>query len=376
MPPSRPLLHSRRLLPRNKATFRGFVSAPVNIRYVKLIKRPWSTGLIPHILFAGTSLYIWESNFFAHEDDSNAKSPKPPEKSTSHEKTIRGSSTPIFIPTGWARLQEGKLYAASDPEWKEFVKISKDAEKLRALKDELASIALSEASRSISLSRMLSPPFTIEVQWLLHQFPSRAKTTYFQSGLLFTDNAIAWISKPVSTVRASYVALAALDACSVLWERLLGQFSAKSSVTDGALGLPDFPRTIIPSDLKTLDKLGDVSRPEPPSRPSRDDGMQLQSSFILSTLQWLPLPKFSPGSDFHVASLAFKARINQCLEMDSRAHRQGTFSIRGPVSIRGSLGSCRIEVDAEYDPAASEWVSVTMHLKDVHFFQQKPLGGN
>ncbi|RDW81811.1 uncharacterized protein DSM5745_05368 [Aspergillus mulundensis] len=375
MPPSRPLLHSRRLLPQNKSKSRGFVSGPTNIGYVRLIKRPWSRALIPHILFAGTALYIWQSIFLAHNDNSNVKSRKSSEKRPTQEKTVRGPSRPVFIPTGWARLQEGKLYAASDPEWKEFAKISKDDGKLRALKDELISVALNEASRSISLSRMLGAPFTIEGQWLQPQFPSRAKAAYFQSGLLFTDTAVAWVSKPVSTVRASYVALAALDAYSVLWGRFHGQFSAKSSVADRALGLSDYPRTILPSDFKTLDKLGDASRPEPPNRPNRDDGTQLQSSFLLSTLRWLPLPKFSPGSDFHAASLAFKAKINQCLEMNSRAHRQGTFSIRGPVGLRGSLGFCRVEVDAEYDPVASEWVSVTMHLKDVFFFQQQPLGG-
>lgn len=41
---------------------------------------------------------------------------------------------PIHIPLSWPRKKEGKFYAASDPEWQEFVKISKDRQKIKSLK--------------------------------------------------------------------------------------------------------------------------------------------------------------------------------------------------------------------------------------------------
>lgn len=40
----------------------------------------------------------------------------------------------LFIPLAWSRLQKGELYATSDPEWQQFVKLSKDREKLQALR--------------------------------------------------------------------------------------------------------------------------------------------------------------------------------------------------------------------------------------------------
>lgn len=40
----------------------------------------------------------------------------------------------VFIPLGWPRLRKGELYAASDPEWQEFVKTSRDREKLQYLR--------------------------------------------------------------------------------------------------------------------------------------------------------------------------------------------------------------------------------------------------
>lgn len=41
---------------------------------------------------------------------------------------------PIHIPLSWPRRKEGKFYAASDPEWQEFVKVSKDHNKIKSLK--------------------------------------------------------------------------------------------------------------------------------------------------------------------------------------------------------------------------------------------------
>ncbi|EAA66840.1 predicted protein [Aspergillus nidulans FGSC A4] len=120
-------------------------------------------------------------------------------------------------------------------------------------------------------------------------------------------------------------------------------------------------------DFKTLDKLGGASQSESPST-------HLQPSSILATLRWLPLPKLGPGSDLHDATQVFKKRIDECQRSDSRAYRQGIFFIRGPVGLKGSQGSCRIQVEGEYDPVASQWVSVSMHLNDLAFLSQKPLG--
>jgi hypothetical protein len=40
----------------------------------------------------------------------------------------------VFIPLTWSWLEEGELYTASDPEWQEFVSISKDRKKLQELR--------------------------------------------------------------------------------------------------------------------------------------------------------------------------------------------------------------------------------------------------
>ncbi|KAL4774122.1 hypothetical protein BDW60DRAFT_215538 [Aspergillus nidulans var. acristatus] len=270
MPPSRSLLYSHQsVLQIHPSRARRHFSHRSNVRYVKVIKRPWSRrGFIANILLCGLAAYFWSSFVPARKDNtsSNTASQQTVEGHSAPETTSRNRMEAVFIPTGWTHQEEGRLYAATDPEWREFVKISKSPEKLQSLK-----------------------------------------------------------------------------------------VSERACLSDSYM------------DFKTLDKLGGASQSESPST-------HLQPSSILATLRWLPLPKLGPGSDLYDAAQVFKKRINECQRSDSRAYRQGIFFIRGPVGLKGSQGSCRIQVEGEYDPVTSEWVSVSMHLNDLAFLSQKPLG--
>ena len=116
-------------------------------------------------------------------------------------------SGPTHIPLSWPRRHEGKFYASSDPEWQEFIKISRDRQKIQSLKgryivysfhinfslylhigDELATIVLNDASRSNLLAHVLGQPLNITGFWLLHHFPSRAPPEYDRLGYVYTYN--------------------------------------------------------------------------------------------------------------------------------------------------------------------------------------------
>lgn len=65
--------------------------------------------------------------------DKPAASKGPAESANNAEKESDDEDA-LFIPLAWSRLEKGELYATSDPEWQEFVKLSKDREKLQALR--------------------------------------------------------------------------------------------------------------------------------------------------------------------------------------------------------------------------------------------------
>ncbi|KAL4946953.1 hypothetical protein BDW69DRAFT_179386 [Aspergillus filifer] len=407
MPPFRPLLPSIRSRIRFYPPSRLLTHKP-NLWYVK-VHRSWSRGFSTRVLVLVAVVAGCESIFESRKGSASSdvglrddfSSRRDNSRSTVDEKkqSVTGAPRPThveaFIPVGWPQKREGEFYTASDPEWKVYAQVKKDEKRLEALKGELACIALGEASQSRLLADLLGSPFKIDQYWLRPYFPPRAPPIYCRSGFLVTNRGIAWTWEqpmPDSGIGRSVpphsVSLAVKNAYQVLWQILLDRFSLGQSSNERPTGVlseisGQSSKAHMNSDLKTLDKLGNTSSPEsrllaPPE--SHDNASPnhvnrlFRPSAILSTLDRLPLPKYGPGTDLYAISLAFKKGINDCRVRDLRAHRRGTFFVRGPVGLEGSLGFCRIEVEGEYDPVASEWLSISMHVRDLSLSNDKPLG--
>jgi hypothetical protein len=112
---------------------------------------PTSNGsrrLAANCLIFGVAIYAWSGFMLAAYDDSlqsagfqkktsdnRARSnPSGDKTATTHAGQPLHDSKGFFIPLGWPQLKEGKFYKASDPEWKTLVKVSKDKERVQALK--------------------------------------------------------------------------------------------------------------------------------------------------------------------------------------------------------------------------------------------------
>lgn len=175
----------------------------------------------------GTAFHLWSSFVLVQFDDvsdeaETAQAPDVTEKrprATSYENSVNSADSvedsiddyPIHIPLSWPRKREGKFYAASDPEWQEFVKISKDRQKIKSLKgefqgfifgsmqlylhslDELLSVVLNEASQSRLLSHVLGKNLSVSGFWLLHHFPSRAPPEYDRLGYVFSGLLVVMV---------------------------------------------------------------------------------------------------------------------------------------------------------------------------------------
>lgn len=112
--------------------------------------------LVTSCLLYGAAFHIWSSFVFVEYDDDDDTSQEPENESNiqhyhNHQHIERndedegdfnkdqllGGLDPertTFIPLSWPLLREGDYYAGSDPEWQEFVRISKDAQKIGKLK--------------------------------------------------------------------------------------------------------------------------------------------------------------------------------------------------------------------------------------------------
>lgn len=98
-------------------------------------------------LLYGAAYQLWSSFILVRFDDDtreiDASPESTPEATGLRRSPYRGEElledeeeigAPLFVPLTWSWLEEGELYTASDPEWQEFVQISKDREKLKKLR--------------------------------------------------------------------------------------------------------------------------------------------------------------------------------------------------------------------------------------------------
>lgn len=102
------------------------------------------------LVIYGAAFHLWSSFVLVQFDDASDRAEttqatdvtEKRRRDTSYENNVDSADRmedsiddyPIHIPLSWPRKKDGKFYAASDPEWQEFVKISKDREKLLSLK--------------------------------------------------------------------------------------------------------------------------------------------------------------------------------------------------------------------------------------------------
>lgn len=178
-----------------------------------------------------------------------------------------------------------------------------------------------------------------------------------------------------------HVALAIKDAYTLLIRRQLARLRDPDSQPLDALEL--LSGRYILSGHEKLNPISPHEQPrvqsslsdDPPENILPTEEPELHPSSIISSLQRLPLPDLGPGSDLHLASLAFRLRLNEYRARTPRTPQRGTFFISGPVGLKGPNGFCRFEVRGEYDPAKSAWRTVEMQLKDINPRKQKPLGG-
>ncbi|KAJ5902437.1 hypothetical protein N7495_002965 [Penicillium taxi] len=361
-------------------------------------------------LLYGVAFHLWTSFVLVRFDDDTHDTdapPKPSPETTAHPSHRRvdelveeeeETESNLFVPLTWSRLQEGELYAASDPEWKEFVQISKDQKKLKQLRskqtiryisssfwtklttlDDLATIVLKTVSSQIS--PQLGGPLSLTGFWLVHQFPHRAPPAYLRSGIAITDDGVSWVTKPMDTedgdrlqtfMKPVHVALAIKDAYLVLIKRQLARLRGE---TPHPLELLRQVHTLTNATrIDTLKQQPSSTEELSSESVSSTKDTKLHPSTIISSLGRLPLPDLGPGSDLHLASLVFRLSLAKHRASAPRTPLRGNFFISGPVGVKGSNGFCRYEVRGEYDPVKSSWRTIDIQLRDVNFRRQRALG--
>jgi len=105
-----------------------------------------------------------------------------------------------------------------------------------------------------------------------------------------------------------------------------------------------------------------------------EDSSRLRPSQDSSALQRLVGLKLEPDSDLQEASVAFKWILRKTWTGNVTPPR-GVFYIHGLIGFQGPQGICNIYATGEYDPATEHWFRISVDLKSLVPFKQRPRGG-
>jgi hypothetical protein len=112
-----------------------------------LLSSASSRSFVGKFILYGTAFHLWSSFVLVRFDDDDTQDDQVTREAVLENKSLHRETGGIdelvedeleedrvFIPLTWSWLEEGELYTASDPEWQEFVTISKDRKKLQKLR--------------------------------------------------------------------------------------------------------------------------------------------------------------------------------------------------------------------------------------------------
>ncbi|AEO69812.1 901bb8c6-2569-4447-ae21-f6fe5e5549f9 [Thermothielavioides terrestris] len=142
---------------------------------------------------------------------------------------------PLFVPFPFTTKKLPRQpYSGSDPEWIEFIRISKDERLRDAIIKHTCKIVLGRAQRTPLLSQRLGKPTSVRRCWLDFDYPFYAPPEYERSGILVTDEAIEWTTMRCDPYLVKYLNRVLWPQPMALGIWALGKEAAKQTASDVA----------------------------------------------------------------------------------------------------------------------------------------------
>jgi hypothetical protein len=293
----------------------------------------------------------------------------------------------IFIPMTWLTKREREYYSGTDPEWQEFVALSKDPERMRAIKSKLAGTMCRHVSRIPEITRLTGKPLAVDVSWLDFHFPSLAPAEYERSGLLWTDDGVTWVTRKFDDRQAKRVyrvlfpmaLFSSLQTLSTtLWtshyESLKGLWSGRENKDPQASANLSIQKPVPPAAAQQESKstsLVSIQRRPTPSQQSMS--LALTGGFQAQIIRNI-MPEPQPNSIIAGASKAFRLNFLSRWSTAQAFHPRGACAVKGEVGMNGPKGRCKISVSAVYLPKEDVFLYIGGDNLDIWEHSQAPRG--
>jgi hypothetical protein len=293
----------------------------------------------------------------------------------------------LFIPITWLRKREREYYSGSDPEWQQFAALSKDRDRVKAIKSRLSDHICRQVANDQRLTRAIGKPLTVSAAWLEFHFPSMAPVEYERSGILWFDNKMTWATRVFDerqTMRLYrvFIPKALFSSIQTLSSNLIASHYASLKGLWSSQGKPEHQKTIDkpaagpPAPATRQDESKGAPAISVPKRLSTSQ--QNLSSTATPILQAEAvrhiMPDPEPGSAISVAAKAFKLNFLKEWRQSQFGRPRGVCLLEGEIGLQGPKGRCKMSVSAIYLPKDDVFVEIIGASTGVWQHSQAPLG--
>jgi hypothetical protein len=271
------------------------------------------------------------------------------------------TSAPIWIPIPiWTTLKKAPEYKPTDPEWKEFLKLEQDRDRVKKLKGEVA--------RTIATGVLDGLPPPVERAWgfdgkvsydsgqIDFVFPFSPPNIYERPGLLITASGIKWTSQELPDERGRR------------FYRIFHPTVFAQAFWAGGKAFYKYHYTYVKKWIsETLSEKPKTPQTKTVSRRfkgfSAAEQAQLKKAFTISTssilidpqdsaeLLKVLLPPPAPKSAIEAAVNAYKRKHTHMQVAKWKECPRGGCYLTGHVDIRGTKATIRVSVKAIYIPS-------------------------
>ncbi|KAI4730786.1 hypothetical protein E4T49_01138 [Aureobasidium sp. EXF-10728] len=291
----------------------------------------------------------------------------------------------LFIPLTWAKKLPRSFYKGSDPEWQEFVKVSKDKARHKKIQSELVKIVYDTAQKHPAFVKQLGRDTKVGQCWLDIIFPDGPPQEYARAGIEVGSDYVAYALQRIDAQEQHRIVrtlwpTAAANGLYNSTKVLLGfQYHRLRQLlgweVDSTPGSQDAKYTQLLQILQAQQaQQAEQTKSQAGSGTPEADNAQSSASSILPWAAKVPQP---PSSiEMPIAKHIFHATLAQGKMPKKMEPPRGSFVVQGLIQLKGSRSILTLDVQAFYDPKASHFLVVNATPRTIKQRKQSPKGGN
>ena len=297
----------------------------------------------------------------------------------------------IFVPLTFPRELPRTYYKGADEAWQSFIALTRDKQKIKLLRNDLAGIVGQNLSQIRDLQRLLGKDIRSRKYWLDLDVPDGPPTEYERIGLEIADDYVAITTRPVDPLHVAQIkhtlwpkpiAISLWRSYEALWSAQLNSIkqylnlstasmSQDGDMEGGEIYAEDLEES--PHEQESMTSNGalvkDTKPVLPPGHPPVADGQTNQDPEDMTPLQKMI---FEPGR------VSFEVLKHQLAKNWQPPHTPlmvyGSVLFSGLVELVGQKGTCVCDVRASYHPSEDRWVTISVSVRRIQAFKQAPKG--